>query len=150
MMRTTTTIAAALVVAVVAGLNGITCGAGAVMAAACDVREGLAPGAENELVRLNVDKATAGKLKITVHGRQTHGAAPWMGVDPIVTAFDANQIKDRHYLVMEYLDGETLEEVLKRRGKLRVRRQIEQLHSVTLVGASGAVSRTAPQWQLPV
>jgi metal-dependent amidase/aminoacylase/carboxypeptidase family protein len=25
-------------------------------------------------------------LKITVQGRQTHGAAPWMGVDPIVTA----------------------------------------------------------------
>jgi amidohydrolase len=30
--------------------------------------------------------ASADQLKITVHGRQTHGAAPWMGVDPIVTA----------------------------------------------------------------
>ncbi len=30
--------------------------------------------------------ASSDKLKITVHGRQTHGAAPWMGVDPIVTA----------------------------------------------------------------
>jgi amidohydrolase len=30
--------------------------------------------------------ASADSLKITVHGSQTHGAAPWMGVDPIVTA----------------------------------------------------------------
>ena len=30
--------------------------------------------------------ASADQLKITVHGRQTHGAAPWFGVDPIVTA----------------------------------------------------------------
>jgi amidohydrolase len=30
--------------------------------------------------------ASSDKLKITIHGRQTHGAAPWLGVDPIVTA----------------------------------------------------------------
>ena len=30
--------------------------------------------------------ASSDSLKITVQGRQTHGAAPWMGVDPIVTA----------------------------------------------------------------
>jgi amidohydrolase len=30
--------------------------------------------------------ASADSLKITVTGRQTHGAAPWLGVDPIVTA----------------------------------------------------------------
>ena len=30
--------------------------------------------------------ASSDKLKITIEGRQTHGAAPWMGVDPIVTA----------------------------------------------------------------
>jgi amidohydrolase len=30
--------------------------------------------------------ASADTLKITVHGRQTHGAMPWAGVDPIVTA----------------------------------------------------------------
>jgi amidohydrolase len=30
--------------------------------------------------------ASSDKLKITVNGRQTHGAAPWLGVDPIVTA----------------------------------------------------------------
>ncbi|MDE2370001.1 MAG: amidohydrolase [Burkholderiales bacterium] len=30
--------------------------------------------------------ASSDKFKITVHGKQTHGAQPWMGVDPIVTA----------------------------------------------------------------
>jgi amidohydrolase len=30
--------------------------------------------------------ASADTLKITVNGRQTHGAMPWYGVDPIVTA----------------------------------------------------------------
>jgi len=30
--------------------------------------------------------ASSDKLKITVHGKQTHGATPWLGVDPIVTA----------------------------------------------------------------
>ena len=30
--------------------------------------------------------ASGDTLKITVNGRQTHGAAPWLGVDPIVTA----------------------------------------------------------------
>ncbi len=30
--------------------------------------------------------ASSDSLDITVHGRQTHGAAPWLGVDPIVTA----------------------------------------------------------------
>ena len=30
--------------------------------------------------------ASADTLKITVQGKQTHGAQPWMGVDPIVTA----------------------------------------------------------------
>ncbi len=30
--------------------------------------------------------ASSDKLKITVNGRQTHGAMPWFGVDPIVTA----------------------------------------------------------------
>jgi amidohydrolase len=30
--------------------------------------------------------ASADELKITVHGKQTHGALPWHGVDPIITA----------------------------------------------------------------
>ena len=30
--------------------------------------------------------ASADNLKITIHGRQTHGAMPWSGIDPIVTA----------------------------------------------------------------
>jgi amidohydrolase len=30
--------------------------------------------------------ASADNLRITIHGRQTHGAMPWYGVDPIVTS----------------------------------------------------------------
>lgn len=30
--------------------------------------------------------ASSDKLRITVQGKQTHGAAPWLGVDPIVTS----------------------------------------------------------------
>ncbi|MEO5670280.1 MAG: amidohydrolase [Ramlibacter sp.] len=30
--------------------------------------------------------ASTDRFAITVHGKQTHGAAPWLGVDPIVTA----------------------------------------------------------------
>jgi len=30
--------------------------------------------------------ASADRMKITIEGRQTHGAMPWLGVDPIVTA----------------------------------------------------------------
>ena len=30
--------------------------------------------------------ASAGVLRIDVEGRQTHGASPWRGVDPIVAA----------------------------------------------------------------
>ena len=30
--------------------------------------------------------ASSDKLSITVHGKQAHGATPWLGVDPIVTA----------------------------------------------------------------
>lgn len=30
--------------------------------------------------------ASSDKLKITVQGKQTHGASPWLGVDPIVTS----------------------------------------------------------------
>ena len=32
------------------------------------------------------DEQLPTSLKITVKGRQTHGAYPWLGVDPIVTA----------------------------------------------------------------
>jgi amidohydrolase len=30
--------------------------------------------------------ASANSFEITIHGKQTHGSAPWSGVDPIVTA----------------------------------------------------------------
>ena len=39
-------------------------------------------------VRAGPEMAASDKFKITVKGRQTHGAAPWGGIDPIVAAAD--------------------------------------------------------------
>jgi eukaryotic-like serine/threonine-protein kinase len=38
----------------------------------------------------------------------------------IVTAFDAGEVKGRHYLAMEYVEGETLAQIVSRRGPLPV------------------------------
>jgi serine/threonine protein kinase len=38
----------------------------------------------------------------------------------IVTAYDANQIGDRHYLIMEYVDGPDLDHLVRERGPLSV------------------------------
>lgn len=46
--------------------------------------------------------ASADRLQITVHGRQTHGAMPWLGVDPIVTA--AQVVLGLQTLVSRQLD----------------------------------------------
>jgi amidohydrolase len=46
--------------------------------------------------------ASADALKIAVRGRQTHGAAPWRGVDPIVTA--AQVVLGLQTLVSRQLD----------------------------------------------
>lgn len=47
--------------------------------------------------------------------------------DNIVRTFQNGQVKDMHYIVMEYLEGETLEEVLKRRKRLPVSEAIQVL-----------------------
>ncbi len=39
-------------------------------------------------VRAGPAMAASDKFKITIHGRQTHGSAPWGGIDPIVAAAD--------------------------------------------------------------
>lgn len=39
-------------------------------------------------VRSGPEMAASDKFTITVHGRQTHGSAPWGGIDPIVAAAD--------------------------------------------------------------
>ncbi len=38
----------------------------------------------------------------------------------IITAFDANQLKGRHYLVMEYVDGPNLDQLVRQRTQLSV------------------------------
>src|SRR6185369_16304333 len=38
----------------------------------------------------------------------------------IVTAFDANKVGDRYYLVLEYVDGPNLDQLVKARGPLSI------------------------------
>jgi serine/threonine protein kinase len=50
----------------------------------------------------------------------------------IVTAYDANQIDDRHYLVMEFVDGPNLQELVKERGPLPVGQACELIRQAAL------------------
>jgi serine/threonine-protein kinase len=50
----------------------------------------------------------------------------------IVTAYDANQSGDRHYLVMEYVDGPNLHELVKERGPLPVGQACEFIRQAAL------------------
>ena len=54
--------------------------------------------------------AGADGFKLVVHGRQTHGAMPWNGVDPIVTA--AQIVEQAQTIVSRRLDIGTLPAVL--------------------------------------
>jgi eukaryotic-like serine/threonine-protein kinase len=51
--------------------------------------------------------------------REVRAAARLMHPN-IVTAYDANQIGDRHYMVMEFVDGPNLENLVRDRGPLAV------------------------------
>lgn len=51
--------------------------------------------------------------------REVRAAARLMHPN-IVTAYDANQIGDRHYMVMEYVDGPNLEHLVREKGPMAV------------------------------
>jgi serine/threonine protein kinase len=64
----------------------------------------------------------------------------------VVRTFQVGKTKgDLHYLVMEYLDGETLEDVLQRRGKLPTAEALhvvlQALQGLTHINAEGLVHR---------
>jgi tRNA A-37 threonylcarbamoyl transferase component Bud32 len=63
----------------------------------------------------------------------------------VVRAFQTGLAGDLHYLVMEYLEGETLDEVLQRRGKLQpaeaVRLVYQALQGLEHIRAQGMVHR---------
>jgi serine/threonine-protein kinase len=50
----------------------------------------------------------------------------------IVTAYDANQIGDRHYLVMEFVDGPNLQELVQEHGPLPVGQACEFIRQAAL------------------
>lgn len=50
----------------------------------------------------------------------------------IVAAYDADQVDGIHFLVMEFVDGESLAEILKRKGPLSVRRACNYIYQVAV------------------
>ncbi len=50
----------------------------------------------------------------------------------IVTAYDANELADRHYLVLEYVDGPNLETLLRERGRLPVVEACELVRQIAM------------------
>src|SRR5713226_9511767 len=75
----------------------------------------------NRIVAL---KVVTSQLVRTEQGRQLFmrevRAAARLMHPHIVTAYDANQIGDRHYMVMEFVDGPNLEQLVREHGPLPV------------------------------
>ena len=46
----------------------------------------------------------------------------------VVRSLEVGETDDLHYLVMEYLDGETLEQILRRRGKMPVAEAVRVIY----------------------
>jgi serine/threonine protein kinase len=63
----------------------------------------------------------------------------------VVRTFQVGKKGDLHYLVMEYLDGETLEDILQRRGKLPIPEALhvllQALHGLAHIDAAGLIHR---------
>ena len=66
----------------------------------------------------------------------------------IVTTFDADCVAGKHFLVMEYVDGENLEALSRRRGPLPVAEACEYIRQAA-VGLQQAGRRQALFQELP-
>ena len=63
--------------------------------------------------------------------REVHAAARLVHPN-IVTAYDANEVNDRLYLVMEYVDGPNLQELVQQRGPLPVGQACDVIRQAAL------------------
>jgi serine/threonine protein kinase len=72
-------------------------------------------------------------------------AAAQLNHPNIVTAYDANELADRHYLILEFVDGPNLETLVRERGPLPVVEACELVRQVALglahAHAAGMVHR---------
>ena len=79
---------------------------------------------------------------------RARAAAAGLSHPNIVTVFDAGEVGGRPYIVMEYVDGATLEERLRSQGKVdpdgaRSRSRSQPVSSTTRTASSTAISSRA-------
>jgi eukaryotic-like serine/threonine-protein kinase len=87
----------------------------------------------NRLVALKVLAANLMKTERAQKLFQREVRAAARLVHPnIVTAYDANQIGDHHYLVMEFVDGPNLHELVKKRGPMPIAQACEFIRQAAL------------------
>jgi serine/threonine-protein kinase len=74
-------------------------------------------------------------------------AAAQLNHTNIVTAYDVNEMGDRHYLVLEFVDGPNLETLVRERGLLPVAQACEIVRQIA-VGLSQAHSLGLAHWDI--